>query len=305
VKQIFIPLLLAATLVAARAQDVPKEYAAVGEFLGKKGDYKADVYKIGIPRSDLKVRVQNIPLPTSFGFSGWVAMTKGDGGNEVLMGDLPLLEGEVNPVMSALLENGFEVTAIHNHFFYMEPMLYFMHIHGHGNAMDLAQRLKPVLELIGKAKPDDTDTDEDRHTARLLASGTLDSSALDKIVGATGDKMGDVYKYTIGRSDLHLTEMGAKINARMGLNTWAAFYGSDEEAVIAGDVAMLSGEVQDVLKLMRSHNIEVVAMHHHMIGTDPQIIFMHYWGHGKAADLAAAFKSALDVLGKPMNGMGH
>lgn len=295
-KYLSLTLLAALTISIATAQDVPKDYAAFGDYLGKKGDYKADVYKMGIPRNDLKVRVQGILLPTPFGFAGWVAMTKGEGGHELLMGDLPLLESEVNPVMTALLDNGFEVTAIHNHFFYMDPVIYFMHIHGHGDAMDLARKLKPALDLIGKEQH--MGSDLILAPPQGVVAGPLDTAALDEIVGATGDKNGEVYKYTLGRPDLHITEMGANVNTRMGLNTWAAFFGTDDNAVIAGDVAMLSGEVQGVLKAMRSHTIEVVAMHHHMIGTDPQIIFMHYWGRGKATDLATAFKAALDVLGK-------
>lgn len=294
-KTVMTLLALAMNIAVAVAQDVPQDYAAAGDFLGRKGDYKANVYKIGIPRSDLKVRVHGILLPTPFGFAGWVAMTKGTGGHEVVMGDLPLLESEVNPVMSALLENGFEVTAVHNHFFSIDPALFFMHIHGHGEAMDIAHRLKPALDLIGKVPQ--AGADFILGGPQGVVAGTIDTAALDRIVGATGDKTGDVYKYTVGRDDLHITEMGAPIGTRMGLNTWAAFFGSDTDAVVAGDVAMLPGEVQRVLKALRSHNIDVVAVHQHMIDTQPEVIFLHYWGRGKAAELAAAFRSALDVLG--------
>lgn len=295
-KAAVISLMFIAGFALVGAQDVPKDYADAANYLGRKGDYKANVFKIGIPRSDLHVRVQDISLPTAFGFAGWIAMTKGSGGHNVVMGDLPLLESEVNPVMSALLDNGFEVSALHNHFFYIDPPLYFMHIHGHGTPMDIAQRLKPALDLIGKNAP--MNSERELGAPQGVLAGPMDTGALDKIVGATGDKMGDVYKYTIGRNDLHLTDMGAVINTRMGLNTWAALFGSDSDAVVAGDVAMLPGEVNGVQKALRSHGIEIVAIHHHMIGTKPQIIFLHYWGRGKAADLATGFKSALDVLGR-------
>ena len=295
-RKICIVLLVLSAVTFAGAQDIPKDYADAATYLGKTGDYKANVFKIGIPRNDLKIRVKDILLPTPFGFAGWVAMTKGDGGHDVLMGDLPLTESEVNPVMSALLDNGLEVTALHNHFFYMDPPLFFMHIHGHGTAMDLAHELKPALDLIGKDKQMGSDLIV--APPQGVVTGQIDTAALDKIVGATGDKNGDVYKYTVGRSDLHLTEMGAVINTRMGLNTWAAFFGSDADAVVAGDVAMLPSEVQDVLKILRSHSVEVVAIHQHMIDTNPQIIFLHYWGRGKAADLATAFRATLDQLGK-------
>src|SRR6266446_2034327 len=123
---------------AACAQNMPADYDGVLKALGKQGDFKSSVLKINIPRNDLKVTIDGIATPTPFGFGGWLAMTKGDAGNEVMMGDLVLLEDEVNPVMSALLDNGLEVTAIHNHFFFESPRIFYMHVHGHGKATDLA-----------------------------------------------------------------------------------------------------------------------------------------------------------------------
>ena len=137
----------------AIAQAMPAEYQQVLTTLGKQGDFKANVLKVNIPRNDVNVTVANIKTPTPFGFGGWFAMTKGDGGDDVLMGDLVLLQEEVNPVMSALLDNGLEVTALHNHFFWETPRIYYMHVHGHGKAADLAQRIKPALDLIGKGQP--------------------------------------------------------------------------------------------------------------------------------------------------------
>src|SRR6266700_4896055 len=131
------------------AQETPADYQAVLKELGRSGDYKANVLKVNVPRSDLHVVISGVATPTPFGFGGWVALTKGDEGNDVMMGDLVLLQEEVNPVMSALLENGLEVTALHNHFFWDEPRLFFMHIHGHGKALDLAKRVKPALALVG------------------------------------------------------------------------------------------------------------------------------------------------------------
>src|SRR3984893_16012411 len=134
----------------ARAQDIPAEYQQVLTSLGKQGDYKANVLKVNIPRSDVSVTVANVKTPTPFGFGGWVAMTKGTGGMDVMMGDLVLLQDEVNPVMSALLDNGLEVTALHNHFFWDEPRMFYMHVHGHGSPAELARKAKPALDLIGK-----------------------------------------------------------------------------------------------------------------------------------------------------------
>src|SRR5213080_3117844 len=135
---------------AAAAQDVPAEYQQVLTALGKQGDYKANVLKVNIPRNDVSVTVANVKTPTPFGFGGWIAMTKGTGGMDVMMGDLVLTQDEVNPVMSALLDNGLDVTALHNHFFWDEPRMYYMHVHGHGSPADLARRVKPAIDLIGK-----------------------------------------------------------------------------------------------------------------------------------------------------------
>jgi Domain of Unknown Function (DUF1259) len=278
----------------ARAQEVPAEYQQVLPTLGKQGDYKANVLKVNIPRNDLSVTVANVKMPTPFGFGGWVAMTKGTGGMNVLMGDLVLTQDEVNPVMSALLENGLEVTALHNHFFWDEPRIYYMHVHGHGAPADLARKLKPAIDLIGQgaARPSTPAT-------AAQPSAKLDTAKLAQIVGTQGEQTGDVYKITIGRDDLKITEMGAPINARMGLNTWAAFVGTNDNAAIAGDVAMVAAEVTPVLKALRKNGLDVVAIHHHMTQTEPTIFFIHYWGTGPAENLATGFKAALAELGKP------
>ncbi len=279
---------------AGAAATMPAEYQKAMDYLGKKGDYQDHVLKLNVPRTDLAMTVGGIKLPTPFGFGGWVAMTPGAGGHQVLMGDLVLLPEEVNPVLSALLDHGLEVTALHNHFFYEHPRLAYMHVHGHGTAMELAERVKPALDLIGHVVPLPA-AGEGR---ALPSTPALDTAALTRIVGHAGEQFGPVYKIIIGRSDLHVREMGALINARMGLNTWAAFAGSNDEAAIAGDIAMLSSEVQPVLKALRSHGLEVVSIHNHMIGTAPAIYFLHYWGTGPAEKLAAGFKAAVAELGR-------
>ena len=277
--------------VSAVAQDVPADYQDVLMTLDKKGDFKAGVLKVNIPRNDLKMTVQGVATPTPFGFGGWVALTKASDGSEVMMGDLVLLQEEVNPVMSALLDHGIDVTALHNHFFWDDPHVYYMHVHGMGKAADLAQRVKPGLDLIGHVKPS--------ATAPMNAGAKpIDTAKIAKIVGHEGDQSGAVYKITVGRDDIGMKEHGASINARMGLNTWAAFYGSDDDAVVAGDVAMLESELTPVLKTLLSNGIDVVAIHHHMTGEKPMVIFLHYWGRGSAEKLANAFKAALGDLGK-------
>jgi len=272
---------------------MPTEYSSVLSSLGRQGDFKEGVLKVNIPRNDLKVVVDGIATPTPFGFGGWIALTKGTG-MDVMMGDLVLNEEEVNPVMSAVLNAGLDVTAVHNHFFFETPRIFYMHVHGHGTPADLANKIKPALDLIGKNPP--------RNAAAVAGrsiEGKLDVAELAKIIGHEGEQNGAVYKITIGRSDLSIKEMGATINARMGLNTWAAFYGSDSEAVVAGDVAMLEAEVTPVLKALRANGLDVVAIHHHMTGTQPAIFFLHYWGKGEAQKLARGVRAAVDVVGKP------
>jgi hypothetical protein len=278
---------------AVYAQEMPADYASVLKTLNKQGDYKDNVLKVNIPRNDLKVVVDGVATPTPFGFGGWVALAKGTGGMDVMMGDLVLTEDEVNPVMSALLMNGLDVTALHNHFFFDTPRVYYMHVHGHGTAADLATKVKPALDLIGAKPPANASAANGR-----AISGTLDSAALARIVGYQGEQTGPVYKITIGRPDIPLKEMGASINARMGLNTWAAFAGTDADAMVAGDIAMLEPEVQPVLKALRSHGLNVVAMHHHMTDVKPLVIFLHYYGTGPAAKLAEGVRAAVDLLGK-------
>jgi uncharacterized protein DUF1259 len=273
------------------AQDTPGDYQEALKSLDRKGDFKAGVLKVNIPRNDLKMTIQGFSTPTPFGFGGWIALTKAEEGSDVMMGDLVLLQEEVNPVLSALLDNGIDVTALHNHFFWDDPHVFYMHVHGMGKAADLARRVKPGLDLIGHVKPETT--------APASAGGTaLDTAKLAKIVGHEGEQSGPVYKITVGRDDLGMKEHGAVINARMGLNTWAAFVGTQEEAAIAGDVAMLESEVTSVLKALRKNGLDVVAIHHHMTGDRPVVIFLHYWGRGPAERLAAGFKAALDELGK-------
>jgi hypothetical protein len=287
----FILMIAVLSAIPAMAQDMPADYKQVVDMLGKTADFKDGVLKVNIPRNDVSVTVAGVKTPTPFGFGGWIAMSKGTGGMEVMMGDLVLLQAEVNPVMSALLNNGLDVTALHNHFFLDEPRMFYMHLHGHGTVAELARKVKPALDLIGRA------SGASPAASTPAAPTEMDTAALAKIVGTPGEQTGAVYKITIGRADLKIAEMGAPINARMGLNTWAAFVGTNTNAAIAGDVAMLAAEVTPVLKALRQNGLDVVAIHHHMTATQPTIFFLHYWGTGPAARLATSFKAALDQLG--------
>ena len=279
-------------LAAPTVQETPAEYAAFLKTLEKTGDYKDGVLKANVPRNDLRVTISGRPVPMPLGFGGWVALTPGTAGSHVMMGDLVLTEAQVNPVMSALLDNGLEVTALHNHFFHEEPRIFYMHVHGMGAPADLARRLRPALALIGKPAEPAT------QPASPLPTPAIDGAALAKIIGHGGEFNGPVYKITIGRPDIDMRSHGARINARMGLNTWAAFSGTDKDAVVAGDVAMLEHELTPVLKTLRANGLDVVAIHHHMTGVQPMVVFLHYYGKGEAASLARGVRAALDVTGK-------
>jgi hypothetical protein len=288
-----LALLLSSILGGGQA--VPEPYPEVLRILGKNGDFKDSVLKVNVPRTDVAVTIGGRPAPTPFGFGGWVSFTKADDGSFVMMGDLVLTQEEVNPVMTAVLGSGLEVTALHNHFFGEEPRMFYMHVHGRGGAAELARKLEPAIDWIDEAA---RKRGAPKATAPPATAGALDSAAIARIVGHQGETMGPVYKITIGRPDIPLKEHGASINARMGLNTWAAFTGSNQDAMVAGDVALLEEEVTPVLRALRNEGIDIVAIHHHMTGTSPVVIFLHYYGTGPAEKLARAVRSAIDLLGK-------
>ena len=207
------------------------------------------------------------------------------------MGDMVLAEDQVNPVMSVALDNGLEVTALHNHFFWDTPKVMFMHIGGMGQTDKLASAVGKVFTKIketsgGKGEKPEADIDP--------AKTSLDPAKIEATLGLKGDLKDGVYKVVVGRTaKMH----GSEVGNTMGVNTWAAFAGSDERAVVDGDFAMLESEVQGVLKALRGSGINVVAIHQHMIGDEPRIVFLHYWGIGRTEDLAKGLRAALDRTG--------
>ena len=203
----------------------------------------------------------------------------------MVMGDMVLTEDQVNPVMSAALDNGLEVTALHNHFLGETPRVMFMHIGGHGELEGLAGAVGKVLARIKEPGVPVQTADIDP------ANTQLDTEKIASALGHRGDLAGGVYKVTIGRiARMH----GQAIGSTMGVNTWAAFSGTDERAVVDGDFAMLEPELQPVLKALRHAGILIVAIHQHMTGEEPRIMFLHYWGVGSAVELARGLRSALD-----------
>ena len=269
--------------------------AALG---GKKGTYVENegVYSTPLPRNDLKVTIKGEPVPVAFGFGGWVSLKRTlDGESAMLMSDTVLLEEEVNPLISEAQDHGLQVTAIHNHFFYESPRIFYMHLHGMGDAAELAAKYGASIQGT-KLHPTNQPSQAGSAGGRT-AKEIFDLAALDKVVGLTGKVNGPTYKYVVGRDDLRVIAMGAEVTTAIGLNTWAAFTGESDAAHIAGDVAMLEGEVNTVIRALRKHNLEVVAVHQHMLEEQPRIIFLHYYGRGPALTLAEGFHAALDQLG--------
>lgn len=275
-----------------------EEIAAIEAEMGKKGNYNEAqaVHTTPLPRNDLKVTVKGESVPIPFGFGGWASIKRTiDGKTAVLMSDTVLLEEEVNPLISAALANGLEIGAIHNHFFYEQPRIFYMHLHGMGSPTELARKFAATIK---EAKISPANQPPATAPAVQTAKDVFDLPSLDAIVKYTGTVNGPTYKYTVGRDDLTIVAMGAEMTAAIGLNSWASFAGKKEDAHIAGDIAMLEEEVNPVVKVLRENNLEVVALHHHMLGESPRTIFLHYYGRGEATQLAKGFRAALDALGK-------
>jgi hypothetical protein len=275
---------------AALAAASPFDTAAIERLTGAKGmlDVKEGVFKVSLPRKDLHVSIAGVKMTPPMGLTAWAAFIK-SGKHTMVMGDIVLLEDQVNPVMSAALDNGLEVTALHNHFFGDSPKVMFMHVGGMGDEKTLAAGIGKVFERLqetsgGKGHFASADIDP--------AKSSLDPAKIEAVLRYKGDLKDGVYKVVVGRS----TKMnGHTVGKAMGVNTWAAFAGSDDQAVVDGDFAMLESELQPVLKALRKGNIDVVAIHNHMAGESPRILFLHYWGVGPTAALARTLRSALDV----------
>jgi hypothetical protein len=263
-----------------------------------KGSYNEEdgVFKITLPRTDVKISVDGFQMPPFMGLTSWAAFQKGIKVEAMVMGDLVLFEDEVNPVMSAALENGLNVTALHNHFFYDNPKVYFMHIGGEGSVEMLATGVQRALETIKKIRSEQAEPSRSFNGKPLEAKSSITSETLEDILGLKGQTKDGMFKAVFGRK----TKMpcGCDAGKEMGVNTWAAFAGTDENAIVDGDFAVVEDELQPVLKSLRSNGINIVAIHHHMTHETPRILFLHYWGKGKSADLAKNLKNTLNLQGK-------
>ncbi|MGE5608416.1 MAG: DUF1259 domain-containing protein [Bacillota bacterium] len=274
---------------AAFGQDSKLDTARIEQLTGLKGkmDAKENVFKVSLPRADIHATTAGLKMTPPMGLTAWAAFTN-VGGHTMIMGDMVMLEDQVNPVMSVALDNGLEVTALHNHFFWDSPKVMFMHIGGMGDEATLASA---VGKVFAKIKETSGGKGEVPVAALDPAQTSLDPRKIEAILGKSETANG-VCKVTIGRT----TKMaGHEMGNAMGVNTWAAFVGSDDKAVVDGDFAMYENEVQNVLKALRHANINIVAIHNHMTGENPRVIFLHFWGVGSTEDLAKGIKAALDT----------
>lgn len=284
-------------LMSARGQaQAPKlDGAKIDAAIGGKGVWieAEGVYKVTFPRSDVPIAVDGRKMEPFMGFTSWAAFQPGKAAEAMVMGDLVLFEDEVNPAMSALLDAGVAVTALHNHFFFDQPKVYFMHIGGEGKAEDLAAGVKKGLDAARQVRSQTPQPAATFGLASVPTANAISADKLDAMLGVKGQSKDGMYKAVIGRTVK--MACGCDVGKEMGVNTWAAFAGTDATALVDGDFAVLEEELQPVLKALRKANINIVAIHHHMVGESPRMLFLHYWGVGKAEELARGVKSALDA----------
>jgi len=290
-----IPVLLGllfsflAPVLACAEPDIDAE--RISEIIGVRAMTQPDgVVRVSWPRNDVPLRVDGLALRPRMGLGSWAAFQVTPQGARV-MGDSVVFEDEVNPAIDAAFAAGLEVTALHNHFLFDDPKVYFMHIGGRAPIETLAlgvRRMWDAIKEVRRQKP----APGIAFSGEAPSYGELDTMTLEKIIGSKGTLADGVFKITVGRS----AEMGdVTFGATMGLATWMAFAGSDSLAAVAGDFAMTAREVQPVLRALRKAGINIVALHNHMIGESPAIFFTHFWGKGPALKLAHGLRAGLDA----------
>jgi hypothetical protein len=277
----------AAAAALALPAHAASDWAAVGQALGKTGSVQAGgVYRVGLPRSDLKVTLDGVAIKPALALGSWVAFRDMDG-QAMVMGDLVLTHDEVNPVMTALEANGIQITALHNHLLRSSPATMYMHIDGHGDAVKLATALHAALAKsktpLGASPP-----------APPAAPFELDTAKLDQTLGGKGTVNGGVYQFNIPRAEAPKAG-GMPIPPAMGSAIAINFQPTGAgKAAITGDFVLTADEVNPVIKALRAGGIEVTAIHNHMLDDEPRLFFMHFWANADAQTLATGLRSALD-----------
>jgi uncharacterized protein DUF1259 len=289
------PLIIVLCFTSIASASAALDTRKIDELTGLKGKFneKENVYKVTFPRGDVKVAVDGWSMPPFMGLGTWAAFTEAKNG-AMVMGDTVLFEDEVNAAMTTALDNGLSVTALHNHFFFDQPKVFFMHIEGEGSVDRLAGAVRKVYDQIREVRAASPQPKDSFGAKSLPEKNSINAAPLNEIFGTQGESKDGMVKFTIGRP---ATMHGVKIDNTMGVNTWAAFAGSDDNAVVDGDYAVTEDELQPVLKSLLKSNINIVAIHQHMTHEEPRIMFFHYWGRGTAKDLAQAVKGGFVVGG--------
>lgn len=287
-------LLICALGANVSAASAALDGAKIDQITGLKGKLgeKEGVYKVTWPRNDVKVAVDGWNMPPFMGLGTWAAFTEASNG-AMVMGDTVLFEDEVNAAMTTALDNGLSVTALHNHFFFDSPKVFFMHIEGEGGIDQLAGAVKKMYDAVKQVRVANAQPRESFGSIALPDKNSISPDPLNKIFGTQGEAKDGMVKFTFGRP---ATMHGVKIDNTMGVNTWAAFAGSDDNAVVDGDFAVTEDELQAVLKSLVKNHICIVAIHQHMTHEQPRIMFFHYWGRGPAKPLAESIKTALALM---------
>lgn len=265
---------------------------AIESITGLRGQMAGDVFKLSVPRKDVRVALDGFEIIPFMGLTSWVAFRQGSH-HVTLMGDIVVLEDEIKDAMAAAIKADLYVTALHNHFVREQPRVMFMHIEGTADDTVLATGAHKIFDAIKAVRQN--------HSVEPAAgkvNGNVDTQRLETLVGHRGESKDGVFKFVLGRPTVPLvcTRCGdLSIDAAMGYNTWAAIQGTEERAAVCGDFAMLENEVHLVIRELQAGKIEVVAVHNHMFFEDPRVIFLHYWGIGNAQELMKTFKRALSA----------
>ena len=264
------------------------DWTSVDQALGRKGsDQPGGIHKYGLPRPDLTVSVDGVPIKPALALGSWVAFQP-TGNGAMVMGDLVLTDAEISPVMQRLIEDGVEITAIHNHLLRTSTPIYYMHVSGHGDPVKLAATLHAALAL--------SKTPLTHAVAAPATALELDTPAIEKILGYKGSANSGVYQFSVPRAEI-ITEGGMAVPPAMGTATAINFEPTaGGKAAVTGDFVLLGAEVNTVLKTLRQHGIEVTALHSHMIDDSPHLFFMHFWANDDALKLAQGLRAALDLI---------
>ena len=258
---------------------------AIDQIIGRSGELKGDVYRIGLPRTDLKVIADGEPIKAGLALGSWMAF-KRTGDHAMVMGDLVLLESEINPVLSKLEDNGIEISAIHNHLLNEQPRVMYIHYMGHGDEQKLARAMKDALALSA--------TPMGAPPAASPAASTFDWSKVQEALGTKGNERGGVLQFGVPRKEKIKTADGTEVPAFMGTATAINFQPTSKGVAITGDFALTANEVNPVVRELRKSGIQITALHSHMLDENPRLFFMHFWANDDPVKLARGLRAALE-----------